>query len=121
MGAYMGVIDLGKYKTVVIAISAFLTFIAVVLAVNFQLASRFASDAVAVRYVSQEQAHPDVLWSAAELIDKRLQNREDISAPLQTLRDAANSFDATMTALATSGAVINEKGQMQSASVAKSD
>jgi len=117
----MGVIDLGKYKTVVIAISAFLTFVTVVLAVNFQLASRFASDAVAVRYVSQQQGHPDVLWSAAELLNKRLQDRDDISQPLQQLRDAANSFDATMTALATSGAVVNEKGEMQSTSVAKSD
>jgi HPt (histidine-containing phosphotransfer) domain-containing protein len=117
----MGVIDLGKYKTVVIAITAFLAFVTVVLAANFQLASRFVSDAVAVRYVSQEQGHPDVLWSAAELLNKRLQDRDDISQPLQSLRDAANSFDATMTALATNGAVVTDKGDMQATSVAKSD
>jgi two-component system chemotaxis sensor kinase CheA len=45
----MRILDLGRFRTIVLAIAGFLAFIAAVLALNFQLADRFAADAASLR------------------------------------------------------------------------
>ena len=48
----MGILDLGRYKGIVFAITGFLVFIAIILAVNHGKAGQFSDDVAAVKFTA---------------------------------------------------------------------
>src|SRR5688572_12185101 len=95
----MTMFELGRFKTIVIAIAGFLTFIAAVLALNFQLSGRFASDAVSMRLTAQQSMQPQIIFDTTQLIGGRLEARAEIQNQIETLRRAAQSYDNTLTGI----------------------
>jgi two-component system chemotaxis sensor kinase CheA len=107
----MGIFDLGRFKGIVFALGGFLLVVSGLLAYNFFNASQFATDAMGIKQVAQQQAQPQLLTASAGVLAARLANREDITAALSDLQRASRSFDETLNALATGGVVQNTEGK----------
>lgn len=95
----MGILDLGRYKGIVFAITGFLLFIAIILAVNHGKAGRFADDVTGVKFLAQQQAQPAVILENASLVAERLKAGAKIDDAIETLRSAANSYDHALSGL----------------------
>jgi hypothetical protein len=54
----MGILDLGRYKGIVFAITGFLVFIAIILAVNHGKAGQFSDDVSAVKFSPSSASSP---------------------------------------------------------------
>ena len=54
----MGILDLGRYKGIVFAITGFLVFIAIILAVNHGKAGQFSDDVAAVKFLASSASSP---------------------------------------------------------------
>src|SRR5690606_39260059 len=80
-GTFMGILDLGRYKGIVFAITGFLVFIAIILAVNHGKAGQFADDVAAVKFLAQQQAQPAVVHSAGLTLARTLRERQNIDEP----------------------------------------
>ena len=52
----MGILDLGRYKGIVFAITGFLVFIAIILAVNHGKAGQFADNVAGVKFLAEQRA-----------------------------------------------------------------
>ncbi len=107
----MGIFDLGRFKGIVFAIGGFLLVVSTLLAYNYFSASRFASDAMAIKQVAQEKMQPQLITASASVMTARLANREDIGPALTELQRASRSVDEMLTALATGGVVKNAEGK----------
>lgn len=105
----MGILDLGRYKGIVFAITGFLLFIAIILAVNHGKAGRFADDVAGVKFLSQQQWQPRTILANAESVADRLKAGQKIDAPIEALRKSADNYDLALRGLA-SGGMISDSG-----------
>src|SRR6185503_5428448 len=60
----MGILDLGRYKGIVFAITGFLVFIAIILAVNHGKAGQFSDDVAAVKFLAEQREQPGAVNAA---------------------------------------------------------
>jgi len=107
----MGILDLGRYKGIVFAITGFLLFIAIILAVNHGKAGRFADDVVGVKFLVEQQLQPRVVFDSAAAVSARLKAGDKIDDAIETLRKAANSYDHAVSGLAGGGMVSDSSGK----------
>src|SRR5262245_19146682 len=110
----MGMLDLGRFKGIVVAITAFLVFTAIILAVTHRTVGQFASDNSGVKVLEQQKQLPKDIYHASLALSQRLKNGEPIEADLESLRTAADSFDRALSGMATSGAVVGPSGKLVS-------
>jgi len=89
----MGIFDLGRYKGIVFAITGFLLFTAMILAVNHSMIGKFDDNVSGVKFVSQQQAQPRLVHDSGIALANRLKAGEPIDADLEALRSAATKFD----------------------------
>jgi two-component system, chemotaxis family, sensor kinase CheA len=107
----MGIFDLGRYKGIVFAITGFLLFTAIILAVNHGMAGRFADSVGGVKFLSQQQAQPRAVYDAGVALTERLQAGEKIDEALESLRKAANTFDHGLSGLS-NGMITDANGDV---------
>ena len=96
----MGILDLGRYKGIVFAITGFLVFIAIILAVNHGKAGQFSDNVAGVKFLVQQQAQPRAVYDAGVDLAARLKSGQKIDETLETLRKAATSYDQALSGLA---------------------
>ncbi|HEY5807771.1 MAG TPA: ATP-binding protein [Povalibacter sp.] len=95
----MGILDLGRYKGIVFAITGFLVFIAVILAMNHAMVGRFADNTAGIKFLSQMQEQPRALHESAAQAAARLKAGEGVEEAIETLRKNASSYDHGMIGL----------------------
>ncbi|HKQ15833.1 MAG TPA: ATP-binding protein [Steroidobacteraceae bacterium] len=105
----MGILDLGRYKGIVFAITGFLVFIAIILAVNHGKAGQFSDDVSAVKFLAEQREQPGAVDAAGLELAARLKNGQKIDDALEAMRKAAMSYDNAMSSL-TNGGMITESG-----------
>jgi two-component system, chemotaxis family, sensor kinase CheA len=108
----MGIFDLGRYKGIVFAITGFLLFTAIILAVNHGMAGRFGDSVAGVKFLSQQQAQPRAVYDAGVVLAERLKAGEKIDEALEALRKAANAFDHGLSGLANGGMITDSSGDV---------
>jgi two-component system, chemotaxis family, sensor kinase CheA len=108
----MGILDLGRYKGIVFAITGFLVFIAIILAVNHGKAGQFSDDVSAVKFLADQREQPDAVYAAGLELAARLKNGQKIDEPLEALRKAAKSYDTALSSLANGGMVTDGTGNV---------
>ncbi len=95
----MGMLDLGRYKGIVFAITGFLLFIAIILAVNHVKVDRVAQNVVGVNLLAQQQARPPAIFSSSTDILARLQAGQPIDTVIESMRKDAAAYDRALLAL----------------------
>jgi two-component system chemotaxis sensor kinase CheA len=95
----MGILDLGRYKGIVFAITGFLVFIAIILAVNHGKAGQFSDSVAAVRFLSKQAQQPREVYEAGLVVAEKLAAHEKVDDSIEKLRSAATAYDATLTGL----------------------
>ena len=108
----MGILDLGRYKGIVFAITGFLVFIAIILAVNHGKAGQFSEDVSAVKFLAEQREQPGAVYAAGVELAARLNKGEKIDEPLEALRKAAKSYDNALSSLAGGGMVTDSAGDV---------
>src|ERR1044072_5563559 len=108
----MGILDLGRYKGIVFAITGFLVFIAIILAVNHGKAGQFSDTAAGVKFLADQAQQPRAVYDASVALAQRLQNGEKIEDALESLRKAATSFDRSLNGLANGGMISDTAGEI---------
>ncbi|HEX4969891.1 MAG TPA: ATP-binding protein [Steroidobacteraceae bacterium] len=108
----MGILDLGRYKGIVFAITGFLVFIAIILAVNHGKAGQFSDDVSAVKFLAEQREQPGAVYAAGVELAARLRSGQKIDEPLEALRKAAKSYDTAMSSLAGGGMVTDSTGNV---------
>ncbi|HMN43547.1 MAG TPA: ATP-binding protein [Povalibacter sp.] len=89
----MGILDLGRYKGIVFAITGFLIAFIAILALNHGMAGRFADNVAGVKFLSSLQSQPAEIQANAAAISARLANGEKVDEAIEALRTTATSFD----------------------------
>ena len=108
----MGILDLGRYKGIVFAITGFLVFIAIILAVNHGKAGQFSDDVSAVKFLAEQREQPGAVYAASVELAARLKNGQKIDEPLEALRKAAKSYDNALSSLANGGMITDSTGNV---------
>src|SRR5262245_55097787 len=108
----MGILDLGRYKGIVFAITGFLVFIAIILAVNHGKAGQFSDDVSAVKSLAEQREQPGAVNAAGIELAARLKNGQKIDEPLEALRKAAKSYDNAMSSLTNGGMITDSAGNV---------
>ena len=108
----MGILDLGRYKGIVFAITGFLVFIAIILAVNHGKAGQFSDDVSAVKFLAEQREQPVAVYAAGVELAARLKNGQKIDEPLEALRKAAKSYDNALSSLANGGMITDSTGNV---------
>lgn len=108
----MGILDLGRYKGIVFAITGFLVFIAIILAVNHGKAGQFSDDVAGARFLANQAQQPRTVYDASLLLSQRLASGEKLDDALETLRKAATSFDRSLSGLASGGMISDAAGDI---------
>ena len=108
----MGILDLGRYKGIVFAITGFLVFIAIILAVNHGKAGQFSDDVAAVKFLAEQREQPGAVNAAGIELAARLKNGQKIDEPLEALRKAAKSYDNAMSSLTNGGMITDSAGNV---------
>ncbi len=108
----MGILDLGRYKGIVFAITGFLVFIAIILAVNHGKAGQFSDNVAGVRFLENRAKQPRAVYDASVLLAQRLQNGEKIDEAVEAVRKAAAAFDNTLNSLANGGMITDASGDI---------
>ncbi|MGH8175034.1 MAG: ATP-binding protein [Steroidobacter sp.] len=103
----MGILDLGRYKGIVFAITGFLVFIAIILAVNHGKAGQFSDNVAGVKFLVEQQAQPRTVYDSGVELTARLKSGQKIDETLEALRKAATSYDQALSGL-THGAMITD-------------
>jgi two-component system chemotaxis sensor kinase CheA len=106
----MGILDLGRYKGIVFAITGFLVFIAVILAVNHGKAGQFSDNVAGVRFLENQAQQPHAVYDASVLLAQRLENGQKIEEALESLRKAAAAFDIALSGMVTGGMITDSAG-----------
>ena len=117
----MNILDLGRFKSIVIANAVFLLFVAVVLTLNFNLAGRLASTGVAVKYAAQQRMQPRTGHDSARLLASKLAAGEDISGALDDLRRTASAYDEALNGMQNGGNVVDESGKVLAVGALRAD
>lgn len=107
----MGILDLGRYKGIVFAITGFLLFIAIILAMNHAKAGRFADDVTGVKFLAQQQGQPRAVYDSAVKMSQRLKAGEKIDDAIEALRKNASAYDHGLRGLA-DGMVSTSSGEI---------
>ena len=108
----MGILDLGRYKGIVFAITGFLVFMAIILAVNHGKAGQFSDNVAGVRFLENRAQQPRAVYDASVQLAQRLQNGEKIEETLESLRKAAAAFDNSLNSLANGGMITDSTGEI---------
>jgi HPt (histidine-containing phosphotransfer) domain-containing protein len=108
----MGILDLGRYKGIVFAITGFLVFIAIILAVNHGKAGQFSDNVAGVKFLENQAQQPRAVYDASVALAQRLQNGERIDDALETLRKSATAFDRSLNGLANGGMISDAAGEI---------
>jgi two-component system, chemotaxis family, sensor kinase CheA len=108
----MGILDLGRYKGIVFAITGFLVFIAIILALTHGQAGQFSDDVSAVKFLAEQREQPSTVYNASMELSARLKNGQTIDEPLEALRKAAKSYDTALSSLANGGMVTDSTGNV---------
>lgn len=108
----MGILDLGRYKGIVFAITGFLVFIAIILAVNHGKAGQFSDNVAGVKFLADQAQQPRAVYDASVALAQRLQNGEKIEDALESLRKAATAFDRSLNGLANGGMIADAAGDI---------
>jgi len=108
----MGILDLGRYKGIVWAITGFLVFNAIILAYNHGTAGQFAEGVSAVKFLSQQQAQPRAVYEAGVSLGEKLQQGAKIDDDLEALRKTANVYDHALSGLAGGGMITTPSGDV---------
>ena len=108
----MGILDLGRYKGIVFAITGFLVFIAIILAVNHGKAGQFSDNVAGVKFLADQAQQPRAVYDASVALAQRLQNGEKIEDALESLRKAATAFDRSLNGLANGGMISDAAGEI---------
>ncbi len=108
----MGILDLGRYKGIVFAITGFLVFIAVILAVNHGKAGQFSDNVAGVRFLENTAQQPRTVYDASMQLSQRLQNGEKIEEALEAVHKAASAFDSALGGIATGGMITDKAGEV---------
>lgn len=95
----MGMLDLGRYKTAVLAIAGFLVFVAAILAANHTKIGRIAENATAVARLAQLQAAPQSIFDHGAAVASALQAGRPIDDAIEALRKQAASYDHALLGL----------------------
>ncbi len=111
-GLCMGILDLGRYKGIVFAITGFLVFIAIILAFNHGIADQFAKNVSGVKFLAQQQAQPAAVYEAGRVLAERLNSGEKIDDQLEVLRKAAHAYDHALSGLASGGMISDSAGEV---------
>jgi two-component system chemotaxis sensor kinase CheA len=106
----MGILDLGRFKGIVIAITGFLVFNAVILAINHSQAGRFADGLTAMKFLEEQRLLAKGVYESGVAVSDQLQAREPIESQLEALRAAATKFDRGLSLLA-NGTVSDNSGK----------
>ncbi|AMN48231.1 hypothetical protein ACG33_14215 [Steroidobacter denitrificans] len=101
----MGILDLGRYKGIVFAITGFLVFIAVILAINHGRLGQLPDNVVAAGFLAEHQTQPRIVFDAGVLLTATLNMGEPIDEALESLRTAAKSYNDALTGLADGGRI----------------
>src|SRR5687767_12583245 len=101
----MGILDLGRYKGIVFAITGFLLFMAIILAVNHGKAGRFADDVTGVNFLSQQQEQPRAIRDNVFALTERLKAGQKIDDAIEALRNSASVYDHALGGLADGGMI----------------
>ena len=107
----MGILDLGRYKGIVFAITGFLLFMAIILAVNHGKAGRFADDVTGVNFLSQQQVQPRAIRENVLTVTERLQTGQKIDDAIEALRNSASAYDHALRGLADGGMISDAQGK----------
>jgi HPt (histidine-containing phosphotransfer) domain-containing protein len=116
----MGILDLGRYKGIVFAITGFLVFTAIILAANHGKVGQFADNVAGARFVAEQQGQPRAVYQAGVELEERLKKGEQIDDALEALRKAAKSYDNALGGLA-SAMITDNKGNAIVLSALQSD
>lgn len=108
----MGILDLGRYKGIVFAITGFLVFIAIILAVNHGKAGQFSDNVAGVKFLENQAQQPRAVYDASVALAQRLQNGEKIDDALESLRKSATAFDRSLNGLANGGMISDAAGEI---------
>lgn len=108
----MGILDLGRYKGIVFAITGFLVFIAIILALTHGKAGQFSDDVSAVKFLAEQREQPGAVYAAGVELAARLKNGQKIDEPLEALRKAAKSYDNALSSLANGGMITDSTGNV---------
>src|SRR5437868_9474564 len=95
----MGILDLGRYKGIVVAITGFLVFIAIILAVNHAKVGRVGENVVGVNFVGQQQLRPQTIFTGSADILARLKAGQEIGDATEALRKEAAAYDHALRGL----------------------
>jgi len=106
----MGILDLGRYKGIVFAITGFLVFIAIIMAMNHAMVGRFADDAAGIKFLSQLQTQSRTVHESAALVAARLKDGAKVDDAIESLRKNATSYDHAMIGLG-DGMVSDSNGE----------
>lgn len=107
----MGIFDLGRYKGIVFAITGFLLFTALILAINHGMAGRFAGNVSAAKFLAQHQAQPRTVYDNGIALTQQLSSGQPIDEALESLRKSATQFDHGLSGLA-SGMITATDGEV---------
>jgi two-component system, chemotaxis family, sensor kinase CheA len=108
----MGILDLGRYKGIVIAITGFLVFIAIILAVNHGKAGQFSDSVAAAKFLAEQQVQPRTVHDSGTTLAQRLQSGQPIEESLEALRKAAKSYDNALSGLTSGGMITDSAGEV---------
>ena len=107
----MGILDLGRYKGIVFAITGFLVFIAIILAANHGKVGQFADSVAGAHFLAEQQSQPRAVYEAGLALEEQLKKGEKIDDTLEALRKAAKSFDNALGGLANGAMVTDSAGE----------
>jgi HPt (histidine-containing phosphotransfer) domain-containing protein len=96
----------------VFAITGFLVFIAIILAVNHGKAGQFSDNVAGVKFLADQAQQPRAVYDASVALAQRLQNGEKIEDALESLRKAATAFDRSLNGLANGGMISDATGEI---------
>lgn len=108
----MGILDLGRYKGIVFAITGFLVFIAIILAVNHGKAGQFSDDVSAVKFLAEQREQPGAVYAAGVELATRVKNGQKVDEQLEALRKAAKSYDNALSSLKNGGMITDSTGNV---------
>ena len=104
----MKLFDLGRFKTIAIALSAFMLLISMLLAFNVSMSDRFNNDLSGIKYIAQQEMKPAVIVADSHELDAHLKMHEPIANSFTELGASVSESDQTITNLANEGIVVDD-------------
>ena len=106
----MPILNLGKYRSIVLAIGIFVVLIAGVMTLNFRIASQLASDAVGINVAGRQRMLSQRLVKELQNLEATAREGKDIARPMQDLKETVATFDTTLAAFMQGGTAPSADG-----------